>query len=985
MGRISRSAAVAAIFAWSTGNAQPPPERVLGTAGGEYQLFTPQAVVQAGGGGGEGGNLPTPPATGKALLQSDESAVQWVPLGVPLEEELYEEFSPGGELPASGAHVVIGGVDSDAKRITLRSVKPPAELSDKMPEPLGTSAGAGVGTAASRDSHVHLNPLTPYGAAGTCAKVNTTRDGITYGTCGSGGGASLSDKAPLALGANAAAGSGDAASREDHVHPSTGLASSADLKTIELQIENIRQVPIVGTHKNGEVLTIDTSIQGANWGWKALPSTTGFPGFSTTTPLVDGTGAVGSEGKAAHGDHVHPIPPAIAQNAARGNQNHNDINSLKTVRNPALASGTAGYLVRQSSDHSAYEAVEPHAAVLAGLPAITGHGGNVLTVNTGATGLEWKAAGGGGGGGGGCEWTLADKFVPNAWTGTGNFRSQTVTSTNITYARLQSREIAALAAQDGSLGHGFSFPYAASPLTYECGDDDPNCASRTEPFIFGVEYRASDTNFSGNPIIQVTVTSPDQVNIRLHFSNDPGTYNKTLELWAFLCTAGGGGGGGGGDNPTIPKPTAGGALQHLRVNAGGAAYELAKLEDALPWANRLDTTSVGTGAPLDGSANRIARSDHSHTIPLSLWGGDADIKGIKTGTADAGTEARIARADHAHEIPTTLYGTPVAVGTKNSAGTATTLARSDHVHQDAAQLPLFNGIPTPDGLGSAGIQPVAARGDHSHPAPGGWTEFIRSTQTAIELENVYVTNWVINFPPPSELAAQLIAGNADVRIRIDKGTAHWATCTLAWNTSGDEHGYVNASTSSATCSGDNISGVRHLEYYPNPRNTDEQEVRIEYTGNQANQTFTIVVEVQLGDADNVLLWTHTEGATQWASGNVLLASGVAEQILAGMTGPQEDAWSRLEMEITYRYTGGTPHRTHFGVLTIGAFRAGSLNTTDAITLYGTGRLHGAHFTVSIAFPQVANVGTSATHVTLGGCSFCSVGNEQLVVRLWGVR
>ena len=64
-------------------------------------------------------------------------------------------------------------------------------------------------------------------AANKSAIDSHTADRSVHGG-GSGGGASLSDQSPQALG-TAAAGDGDAAARDDHVHPATGLATDSDL------------------------------------------------------------------------------------------------------------------------------------------------------------------------------------------------------------------------------------------------------------------------------------------------------------------------------------------------------------------------------------------------------------------------------------------------------------------------------------------------------------------------------------------------------------------------------------------------------------------------------------------------------------------------------------------------------------------------------------------------------------------------------------
>ena len=155
------------------------PEMILGTEDEQYKLFTPQAVVEAGGGSD------TPYST------TDPAAP-----GTP---------SPGSQNAASrGDHVHPRQADPD--------------LSDEDPAPTGAAAAAGAGTSASREDHVHgvtfsqlppkeagaagagssaiparsdhVHPaeLLPLGVAGACLRVNTSRTDAIWTTCPSGGG-----------------------------------------------------------------------------------------------------------------------------------------------------------------------------------------------------------------------------------------------------------------------------------------------------------------------------------------------------------------------------------------------------------------------------------------------------------------------------------------------------------------------------------------------------------------------------------------------------------------------------------------------------------------------------------------------------------------------------------------------------------------------------------------------------------------------------
>lgn len=82
------------------------------------------------------------------------------------------------------------------------------------------------------------------------------------------------------------------------------------------------------------------------------------------------------------------------------------------------------------------------------------------------------------------------------------------------------------------------------------------------------------------------------------------------------------------------------------------------------------TNSVGT-------ANSLARSDHSHDIVT----GAASTQTPNQTNAE-GSSANLARADHVHNIPS---GLPVQIGTSNFGGSAASFALSDHIHSHGAQ------------------------------------------------------------------------------------------------------------------------------------------------------------------------------------------------------------------------------------------------------------------------------------------------------------
>ena len=87
--------------------------------------------------------------------------------------------------------------------------------------------------------------LSIEGLPATLTPLAVTLQATTSAFGGGGGGGSatpLSDGAPLALGAAASAGTGTAASRGDHVHPTTGVATSSDLTQVDESLTGLQSV-----------------------------------------------------------------------------------------------------------------------------------------------------------------------------------------------------------------------------------------------------------------------------------------------------------------------------------------------------------------------------------------------------------------------------------------------------------------------------------------------------------------------------------------------------------------------------------------------------------------------------------------------------------------------------------------------------------------------------------------------------------------------
>ena len=183
----------------------------------------------------------------------------------------------------------------------------PALLSDALPANVGHQPGAGIASFASRVDHVHLGPVPLFGQddkekclrvdgagsalvftacpsspdelpdlpggaaryyleakgvatdwirgdvvphytsqnANQCVKVNALGTGLSFGTCGSGGGGvQLSDKTPVVTGETGNAGTGTKASRDDHQHVAPQLAVAGE------EPEDVGTVAAVGTGKH---------------------------------------------------------------------------------------------------------------------------------------------------------------------------------------------------------------------------------------------------------------------------------------------------------------------------------------------------------------------------------------------------------------------------------------------------------------------------------------------------------------------------------------------------------------------------------------------------------------------------------------------------------------------------------------------------------------------------------------------------------------
>ena len=233
------------------------------------------------------------------------------------------------------------------------------------------------------------------------------------------------------------------------------------------------------------------------------------------------------------------------------------------------------------------------------LPAITGQGGKVLGVNASATGLEWTGTSSGGG---------AD-------------------TAEVTYTFVASLRFASVGVPTGSktlnrTGEAWNYsnrPVRAATISLEgrasyvsclfvqSGIGAQRCTGRTTG-TGGVQYLVNlaatalrtgcDDGISACTKYELTTSS-------LSGQTTPQTHVVSLYTLDVV-------GGGGASGPTIPDPTAAGALDYLRVNAAGGAYELADFP-AIP-AGSTDDPKPAAAKAFRGTSNQWSPSDHVHPL-----------------------------------------------------------------------------------------------------------------------------------------------------------------------------------------------------------------------------------------------------------------------------------------------------------------------------------------------------------------------------------
>lgn len=139
---------------------------------------------------------------------------------------------------------------------------------------------------------------------------------------------------------------------------------------------------------------------------------------------------------------------------------------------------------------------------------------------------------------------------------------------------------------------------------------------------------------------------------------------------------------------------------------------------AAPSTNLDSSTANGTG-----SANSLAKSDHSHAISTGAAAAQSPDQ-----VNAAGSSANLAKSDHIHNIPT---DTAVGLDTTSTStqGSAVKFARANHTHAIASGSPSGQ---APDQANAAGSSTNFAKADHIHNIPTDTAVGLDSTSTSTQ-------------------------------------------------------------------------------------------------------------------------------------------------------------------------------------------------------------------------------------------------------------
>ncbi len=451
------------------------------------------------------------------------------------------------------------------------------------------------------------------GAAGNCLK--TDGSALSWGTCGSGGGASLSNATPKVESGAGNAGDATDASRGDHAHPRLPLSS-------------------YGAQGAAGTCAKSDGAGGLRYGDCGSPRP-----LATLNPKIDGSAAPGTRTDVSRSDHVHPSQ----------------------------------------------------------IPSESGQGSKCLKANTAGTGLEFGDCGGGGGGGGsGLTLTPlgAELRAPKRET------QLDILSNHAACVKMNGQS-------EGDI------------IALRTREVDSIGREHRELAFFMLENRISGQQLKYIPSEAYKLTPSFSIDVTSSGDCDiTADSNFNSDQYFQFYTVGGGGGGGGGSNPTIPQPTAAAKLKHLRVNATGAAYELA--DPPTPRAPSTAVPKVESGTGAVGDALAYARGDHVH--PAAGGGGGGAPLSNSTpqppGPPVPGDGTKASRDDHVHAPPLLSEVTPKVAKGGGNPGTNVIASRDDHVHPaQPITIPYATGVRALAVTGTPGTQNAASRGDHAHQLP----------------------------------------------------------------------------------------------------------------------------------------------------------------------------------------------------------------------------------------------------------------------------
>ena len=165
----------------------------------------------------------------------------------------------------------------------------------------------------------------------------------------------------------------------------------------------------------------------------------------------------------------------------------------------------------------------------------------------------------------------------------------------------------------------------------------------------------------------------------------------------------------GADPITTAAPTVN--LDAATTNATGTANSLARSDHSHAISTGAASTQTPDQTNAAGSSANLAKADHVHNIPTA-----APIQINADGTNTQGVATTFSRADHKHDVLTAAPTVNLDAATTNATGTANSLARSDHSHAISTGAASTQ---TPDQANAAGSSANLAKADHIHNIPSG--------------------------------------------------------------------------------------------------------------------------------------------------------------------------------------------------------------------------------------------------------------------------